>query len=165
MRLVIYIFIFSQLFNLVNVLAENIEKGPLKKLIKWERVKEKKSNKLKKIIWKSYVEETFSENNNKNHMENNKSHKNFFNKKREKTKFVNQQNNKQELLEIQPHIPLNDFLNSGDYILSSNWVSAFSGGAGGGLDIKTMALSFTMALAITHYFQCIFLRLMILFII
>ena len=142
MRLVIYIFIFSQLFNLVNVLAENIEKGPLKKLIKWERVKEKKSNKLKKIIWKSYVEENFSENNNKNHMENNKSHKNFFNKKREKTKFVNQQNNKQELLEIQPHIPLNDFLNSGDYILSSNWVSAFSGGAGGGTGHQNYGLKF-----------------------
>ena len=54
MKLIFYIFVFSQLFNLLDVLAEKIKKEPSKQKIKWERVKDEKSNNLKKIIWKSY---------------------------------------------------------------------------------------------------------------
>ena len=125
MRLIFYIFVFSQLFNLLDVLAEKIKKEPSNTQIKWERIDNKKSNNLKKIIWKSYNDdETYFESENLNKIEKN-SDKKFFNWKKEKTKFINHQKNKQKLLEIQPHIPLNNYLNSGDLIFSSNFCLFF----------------------------------------
>ena len=53
MRLIFYIFVFSQLFNLFDVFAEKIKKEPSELNIQWERFRDKKSNNLK-IIWKSY---------------------------------------------------------------------------------------------------------------
>ena len=97
MRLIFYIFVFSQLFNLLDVLAEKIKKETNDKQIKWERIDEKKSNNLKKIIWKAYNDdEKYFERKNLNNLENNLD-KNLFNKKKEKPKYVNQQKNKQEL--------------------------------------------------------------------
>ena len=146
MRLIFYIFVFSQLFNLLDVLADKIKIEPNEK-IKWERLDNKKSNNLKKIIWKSYNgDESYFKKKNLNKQEKN-SHKKFFYEKKEKTKFINQQKNKYEVLEIQPHIPLNNFLNSGDFILSSNLVSAFSGGAGGGTGHQNYGLKFHYGLS------------------
>mgnify|MGYP001288714595 CR=1 FL=1 len=54
MRLIFYIFLFSQLFNFFDVLAEKIKKEPSDKYIKWEKIDKKKSKNFKKIIWKSY---------------------------------------------------------------------------------------------------------------
>ena len=55
MRLIIYIFIFSHLSNLLNVFADVFKKDtPDSNSINWEKIKEKESNGLKKIIWKSY---------------------------------------------------------------------------------------------------------------
>ncbi len=55
MRLFFLILIFSQLSNLLVVFAEKVKKDTLElNLIQWEKVKEKKSNNLKKIIWKLY---------------------------------------------------------------------------------------------------------------
>lgn len=131
MRLIFYIFVFSQLFNLLDVLAEKIKKEQSDSQIKWERIDKKKSNNLKKIIWKSYNnDESYFERKNLN--KDNNLDKNLLNKKKENTKFINKQKNKQELLEIQPHLPLSNFLNTGELIFSGNLVSAFSGGAGGG---------------------------------
>ena len=48
MRLVFYIFVFSQLFNLIDVLAGKIKKETSQSKIKWERVRDKKSNSQKK---------------------------------------------------------------------------------------------------------------------
>ena len=142
MRLIFYIFVFSQLFNLLDVLAEKIKKESSDSKIKWERIENDKSNNLKKIIWKSYNDdEIYFERKNLNKIEIN-TEKNIFNTPKEKTNFVNQQKNKKEFLEIQPHIPLNNFLNSGDYSFSSNLISAFSGGAGGGTGHQNYGLKF-----------------------
>ena len=142
MRLIFYIFVFSQLFNLLDVLAEKIKKESSDSKIKWERVENDKSNNLKKIIWKSYNDdEIYFERKNLNKIDIN-TEKNIFNTPKEKTNFVNQQKNKKEFLEIQPHIPLNNFLNSGDYSFSSNLISAFSGGAGGGTGHQNYGLKF-----------------------
>ncbi|KGF93528.1 MULTISPECIES: hypothetical protein [Prochlorococcus] len=147
MRLIFYLFVFSQLFNLLDVLAEKINKEQSDKQIKWERIDDKESNNLKNIIWKSYNDdEIYFERKNYNNIDNS-SDKKLFNKKTEKTKFINQQANKQELLEILPHIPLNNFLDSGDFILSSNLVSAFSGGAGGGTGHQNYGLKFHYGLS------------------
>ncbi|WP_413682420.1 hypothetical protein [Prochlorococcus sp. MIT 9321] len=146
MRLIFYIFVFSQLFNLLDVLAEKIKKEPSYK-IKWERIDKKKSNNLKKIIWKSYNgDESYFEDKYLKNQEKN-SDRNIFNDKKGKNKFINQQKKKQKVLEIQPHIPLNNFLNSGDFIFSSNLVSAFSGGAGGGTGHQNYGLKFHYGLS------------------
>ena len=58
MRLVFYLFIFSQLLNLVSVLADKYTKeSPKLKIIEWEKIQERNSNDLKKIIWKSYKDD------------------------------------------------------------------------------------------------------------
>ena len=146
MRLIIYIFVVTQLFNLIDVLAEKIKKETSDNQIKWERVDTQKSNNLNEIIWKSYNnDESYFENKNFNYIDNN-SDTNLLNTKKEKTNFINQQN-KQELLELQPHIPLNNFLNSGDFIISSNLISAFSGGAGGGSGHQNYGLKFQYGLS------------------
>ncbi len=55
MRLFFFILIFSQLTNSLFVFAEKVKKDSHElNSIRWEKVKEKKSNNLKKIIWKSY---------------------------------------------------------------------------------------------------------------
>ena len=95
MKLVLYLFVFSQIFNLLNVLAEKIKNETSDKKIKCERVRDEKSNNLKKIIWKSYNDDdSYFENINKE----NKLDEILSNTKNEKNKFVNQKKNKQELL-------------------------------------------------------------------
>ena len=55
MKLVFYIFIFSQLLNYISVFADKFKTDSSgSNSINWEKVQENKSNKLKKIIWKSY---------------------------------------------------------------------------------------------------------------
>ena len=85
MRLAFYIFLFSQLINLVGVFAEQIKKGSTEsKQIKWEKVKENKTNNLKKIIWKSYKDDEsyFNNKNTENKLSNNliRSHSKLQNK-------------------------------------------------------------------------------------
>ena len=86
MRLIFYIFVFSQLLNLNKILAEKIKKESREQTIKWEKVVEKKSNNLKKIIWKSYNDDsTYFENKNINNSDNN-TEEIFFNTKNKKKK-------------------------------------------------------------------------------
>ena len=146
MRLIIYLFVFSQIFNLLDVFAEKIKKEPSDPLLKWERVRKNKSNNLKKIIWKSYNDdESYFEKINTKNTDNNL----------DEILFNTQ--NKQELLEIQPHIPLNNFLNTGDLIFSTNWLSAFTGGAGGGTGHQNYGLKFHYGLSdhslVSFYFS------------
>ena len=55
MKLIFYIFLFSQLFNFLGVFAEKLkESSSGTNFINWEKVEENKSKPLKKIIWKSY---------------------------------------------------------------------------------------------------------------
>ena len=145
MRLFFFIFIVSQLLNFLVVFAEKVKKEPNELEIKWERVRDEKSNNFKKIIWKSYNnDETYFENiNNKK----NNQGKILLNENIQKKNFENQKKNKQELLEIKPHIPLNNFLNSGDFIISTNWVSTFSGGAGGGTGHQNYGIKFNYGLS------------------
>ena len=147
MRLIFYLIIFNQLFNLFDVLAEKIKKEQSESQIKWEKVIDQKSNNIKKIIWKSYNGDELYFQNIKKNREDNNSEEILFNRKYQKNKFLNNRENKQEPLEIQPHIPLNNFLNSGDFIISTNWVSAFSGGAGGGTGHQNYGLKFHYGLS------------------
>ena len=147
MRLIFYLFLLSQIFNLLDVFADKIKKDTSGQQIQWERVRDEKSNNLKKIIWKSYNnDDSYFENININNSENDEGEI-LFNTKNEQNKFINQQKNKQDLLEIAPHVPLNNFLNSGDFIFSTNLVSAFDGGAGGGSGHQNYGLKFHYGLS------------------
>ena len=147
MRLIFYLLVFSQFFNFLNALAEKVKKEQSELTIQWERVKDNKSNNLKKIIWKTYKDDERYFKNIKINNSGSNTDENLFNKRNEKNKFLNQQKNKQELLEIQPHIPLNSFLSSDNFIISSNWVSALSGGAGGGTGNQNYGLKFHYGLS------------------
>ncbi len=58
MRLFFFILVFSQLLNSLVVFAEKVKKEFSEfNSIKWEKVQEKRSNNLKKIIWKSYKDD------------------------------------------------------------------------------------------------------------
>ena len=156
MRLIFFIFLFSQLFNLIDVLAEKIKKEPTDPNLKWERVRDGKPKNLNKIIWKSYnKDKIYFENLYKNNKKNNPD-KIFLNKKNGKIKFINQQKNKHELLEIKPHIPLNNFLSYGDFILSSNLVSSFRGNAGGGTGNQNYGIKFDYGLSDYSLFSLFF---------
>ena len=67
MKLIVYIFLFSQLLNFIGVFAEKPkERSSPTKPLNWEKVEGNKSKPLKKIIWKSYKEdETFLKKENK----------------------------------------------------------------------------------------------------
>ncbi len=144
MRLIFYIFLISQLLNFLDVFAQKLKENSSQlSSIKWEKVEEK-SKPFKKIIWKSYnndesyfddeileeeLEQTFGDNN-------------------EKIKKIdNNQKTYQESLQIQPHIPLNNFLDNGDFIFSTHWKSSFSGGAAGGTGNQNYAARFDFGLS------------------
>ena len=120
MRWVIYIFLVSYIFNFFDVFADKFKKGFSEtNSIKWEKVKDNNLNNLKKVIWKAFNDD-----------------ESYFDKdsidQTERIKTAYQKITKNALLEIQPHIPLNNYLNYGDYIFSTSWKSAFSGGEGSG---------------------------------
>ena len=74
MKLMFYIFLFSQLLNFLGVFAEKlIEGSSVKNSVHWEKVEENKSKPLKNIIWKSY-----------------KGDKNFFKKENKEGFSINQ---------------------------------------------------------------------------
>jgi len=55
MKIIFYLFILSQLINLLSVFADKVKKdSPGLDLIKWEKINDEKTNNVKKIIWKSY---------------------------------------------------------------------------------------------------------------
>ena len=67
MKLIFYIFLFSQLLNFLGAFAEKLKEGSSEiNPLKWEKVEENKSKLLKKIIWKSYKgDENYFKNENK----------------------------------------------------------------------------------------------------
>tara|TARA_B100000886_G_scaffold123094_1_gene82929 strand:+ start:1330 stop:3102 length:1773 start_codon:yes stop_codon:yes gene_type:complete len=124
MRLILYIFLIIQIFNFLGVFAEKPkDDSSLLSSVKWEKVEEK-SKPLKKIIWRSY-------NNDESYFEDE----------------ILENKNKQKLLQIQPHIPLNNFLDNKDFMLSTFWKSTFSGGAGGGTGNQNYAVRYDFGLS------------------
>ena len=55
MKLIFYLFLFSQLLNFLGVFAEKVKESSSRiNPVYWEKVRENKSKSLKKVIWKSY---------------------------------------------------------------------------------------------------------------
>ncbi len=144
MRLVFYLFIFNQLLNFVSVLADKYTKeSPESKIIKWEKIQEKNSNDLKKIIWKSYKDnESYFRNNNKESSEVKKPENS-----REENIYKSKLKSKRSILEIEPYLPLNNFLDYGDFQTSVRWKSSFDGGVSGGTGQQNPSFVFNYGLS------------------
>ena len=129
MRLIFYIFFFSQIFNFLGVIAEKVnEDQPELNKIKWEKVSEKKSIPLKKIIWKSYNnDEIIFDKINVNEASKTKIEPASKEKIYEPLKI-----SAYFLTEIEPFLPLNSFLDYGNFQSSVRWKSSFDAGASGG---------------------------------
>ncbi len=144
MRFIFYLFIFSQLLNFVSLFADQDTKDSSKlKQIKWQKIQENNSNNLKKIIWKSYKDD-----------------ESYFKKKikessvikklkniREENNYKYQRKSLRSIVEIEPYLPLNNFLDYGDFQTSVKWKSAFSGGAAGGTGNQNYAIKFDYGLS------------------
>ena len=144
MRFVFYLFIFSQLFNFVSVLADKYTKeSPESEIIKWEKIQEKNSNDLKKIIWKSYKDdESYFQNNN----EESSKVKNPENS-RDENIYKSKLKSNRSILEIEPYLPLNNFLDYGDFQTSVRWKSSFDGGVSGGTGQQNPSFVFDYGLS------------------
>ncbi|MDC3167843.1 hypothetical protein OA867_00265 [Prochlorococcus sp. AH-716-D22] len=154
MRLIFYLFIISQLLNFVSVFANKYTKeSPELKQIKWENVQDNNSNNLKKIIWKSYKndESYFQKKIDESSVI--KKIKNF----REEKKYKFQQKSMRSIVEIEPHIPLNNFLDDGDFQTSIKWKSSLDGGASGGTGQQNPSFIFDYGISdaslLTIYFS------------
>ena len=129
MRLIFYIFFLSQIFNHIGFIAEKVNADQLElNKIKWKRVPKKNPNPLKKIIWKSYNnDEIIFENLNVNEASKTKfepSSKERIYEPLKKSHF--------SLTEIEPFLPLNNYLDYGNFQTSVRWKSSFEGGLSGG---------------------------------
>ena len=144
MRLVFYLFIFSQLLNFVSVLADKYTKeSPESKIIKWEKIQEKNSNDLKKIIWKSYKDdESYFQNNNEESSKVKKPENS-----RDENIYKSKLKSNRSILEIEPYLPLNNFLDYGDFQTSVRWKSSFDGGVSGGTGQQNPSFVFDYGLS------------------
>ncbi|MBO8240430.1 hypothetical protein HA152_06905 [Prochlorococcus marinus XMU1412] len=129
MRLIIYIFLISQLLNFIGVFAEKVNKNITRfNKVNWEKVEENKSNPLKKIIWKYYEsDENYFEKKNKQSSTTDKK-----NSHSEKRNFKSSKISVFSITEIEPFLPLNNFLEYDTIQASVRWKSSFDGGVGGG---------------------------------
>ena len=144
MRLVFYLFIFSQLLNFVSVLADKYTKeSPELKIIEWKKIQEKNSNDLKKIIWKSYKDdESYFQNNNEESSKVKKPENS-----RDENIYKSKLKSNRSILEIEPYLPLNNFLDYGDFQTSVRWKSSFDGGVSGGTGQQNPSFVFDYGLS------------------
>jgi len=131
MRLISYLFICSQFFSIINVFAEKFKTdSSSSNTIKWEKIKETKLNKsqnIDKIIWKSYKEdESYFQNNNEEN-----SDKTKIKKIREENKYQLKQTMK-KFTEVEPFLPLNNFIDFRKFHIMVSWKSSFDGGVSKG---------------------------------
>ena len=129
MRLIFYLFFISQFLNAVGVFAEKVKKNSHElNSVDWEKIEVNKSNPFKKIIWQSY-------NNDESYFRNKKQQSSII----KSTKSSNEERILESLkksgssiTEIEPYLPLNNFLEKGNFQTSVRWKSSFEGGASGG---------------------------------
>ena len=124
MKLIFYFLVISQLITLFGVYAnKKIVDLNINKSLKWEKINTKNKN----VIWKSYK-------NDKSYFSKDKSNKN----NNSKNLYNYNLNSENDLLSdrvithIDSFIPLNNFLNKGNFQTIIKWKSSFDGGVAGG---------------------------------
>ena len=122
-------FIFIQLISLLYVRAEKNKKDSLENnSIKWEKIKENKSNNLKKVIWKSYNDDESYFNNIDKEIFSKDDINNFV----KDEIFKSQRREERTTTEVETFLPLNNFLDFGNFQYSVRWKSSFDGGVSQG---------------------------------
>ena len=118
----------SQLLNFLDVFAQKVKEDQSQlNSVKWEKVEEE-TKPFKKIIWRSY-----------------KNDESYFENKKQKSSIIKSTKSSNEeriskfskisgssITEIEPYLPLNNFLAKGNSQTSVRWKSSFEGGASGG---------------------------------
>ena len=129
MRLVFYLFLISQLFNFIGVFAEKLREDTSGlNTINWKKIEENKSKPIKKIIWRSYKnDEAYFGNKNKED-----SISGTTDLSNEERIYKPTKISRSSITEIEPFLPLNNFLDHEDLQSSIRWKSSFDGGIGGG---------------------------------
>ncbi len=128
MKLFFKIFLIGQFFSVILLLAEeNKKKSTITKSIKWEKIEDRNINE-EGLIWKSY-----------NQKENYLKYQNYENKNNGKTNNIKniskdsqKRDSKNLITEIDPFLPLNNFLDYGNFQTTIRWKSSFEGGVAGG---------------------------------
>ena len=148
MRLLFKLLIISQLIYVLSLFSEEKEKiFNNANSVKWEKLD---NNKDVNVIWKSYDED-----------------KDFFkkidseintNKKREgiltiENILVNKTKNNQKPIEIQPYLPLNNYLDSKTFDASVYWKSSFDGGDSGGSGNQNIGIRFDYGISDNSLFS------------
>ncbi|ABM70623.1 hypothetical protein [Prochlorococcus marinus] len=139
MRLIFYIFLISQFLNFLGVFAEKVkEDSSGLNSVNWTKVDENKRKPLKKIIWKSYKNDEF-------YFGDQKRQGSIINKTKlsnEERKYESSKKSVSSIIEIEPFLPLNNFLDNGNYQTSIRWKSSFEGGVSGGTGQQNPAFIF-----------------------
>tara|TARA_Y100001933_G_scaffold250715_1_gene287352 strand:+ start:997 stop:2913 length:1917 start_codon:yes stop_codon:yes gene_type:complete len=184
MKLIFFIVIVSQILNLLSVFAEKFKQDSSDVgRIKWEKLEDKNSNNLKKIIWKSYKndESYFHQNKEEKLKDNNsnnsekiiwKTYKNdesyFQQNSEEKFNLKNTKNSIEEnnfqsqkrpvdtRTEIEPYLPLNNFLDYGQSQISVRWKSSFDGGVSSGSGQQNPSFIFDYGISDSSLFSIYF---------
>ena len=127
--MVFLLFLISQLLNFIGVFAEKVREDSSRlNSIKWEKIEENESKPLKKIIWRSYK-------NDESYFENKKQQSSIIKRiKPSNEERISEFSKKSGsfITEIEPYLPLNNFLEKGNLQTTVRWKSSFDGGAAGG---------------------------------
>ena len=130
MRLVFYLFFVSQLLNFIGVFAEKVKEDSSGiNTINWEIIEGNKSKPHKKIIWRSYKSD-------ESYFGNQKQPSSIIQKTKSSNEEIISESSKKSrssITEIEPYLPLNNFLEYGDFQTSVKWKSSFEGGEAGGI--------------------------------
>ncbi len=127
MNRLLYLFIIFQSLLYLDLLAEIYFKdSTLIASQKWEKVREL-DDLNEKVIWKSYNndESFFNDEDQIENFDKSRSHK-------EKRQLVPKLNNFEGITQIEPYIPLNNFLDTNEIRSVIQWKSSFEGGKAGG---------------------------------
>ena len=139
MKLVFCLLIIQQFLSFFSVYAEKInDLIDNNNSLKWEKVNKKDNqSQLKKIIWKSYQDdETYFDYEKQKRIEKKK----IYAKDKKFKNFDRDQY--EQLTQIEPHIPLNNYLDYDYFTTNIQWKSAFGGGAGGGTGNQNISARF-----------------------
>ncbi len=144
MRLIFYIFLISQFLNILGLFSIKVKGDPSESnKIKWEKIKENKTKKLEKIIWRSYK-------NDETYFQNKKEQSSIINKNNPsnaKSVPKSSKNSFSDFTEIEPFLPLNNFLDYGQFKTSIRWKSSFDGGVSGGTGQQNPSFVFDYAIS------------------
>ena len=133
MKFLTYLFIIFQFTIVLKIYGEN-KNNIHRNSLEWKILEQNKFLKKKNLRWEILT----GEKNLKDIIKDLQKYN--FDPNEEKREIIKMSKLKPEILEIQPYIPLNEYLSYGEFNISTNWKSTFSGGAGNGTGNQNISL-------------------------